>query len=170
MFKKTDHRKRHNKDAFTLVEVIVATVIIGLAVVALLGGNRAFSQTNGEAVKLSNAEFLIGQMREKMLRIPIIDPEKGTETFGTESGEYFVAEYDDIDDFDGMSFSPPIDVYGNTISDLTAYTQRVTVQNVNADNFNSIVSDHSSDFVRITVEILLNGNVLSTENWIRARQ
>lgn len=165
-----DNKQKQQQKAFTLIEVIIATIVIGLAVVALVGGNMAYSQTNGVAVQLSNAEFLIGQIREMMLRIPVVDPDTEDDTFGTETGEYYVADYDDLDDFDAMTFSPPVDVYRATISDLSAYSQRVTVQNVNANDYSSTIADHGSDFVRVTVEIALNGNVITSESWIRARR
>ncbi|MCK5000199.1 MAG: hypothetical protein KAS23_11710 [Anaerohalosphaera sp.] len=155
-------------NAFTIIEVIVATIVIALAIVALIGGNRAFSQTNGEALKMSNAEFLIGQVREMTLTIPVLDPETDDDVFGVESGESTVADYDDLDDFDAETFSPPLDIYRNAITDMSAYSQRIIVQNVNANDFSSIIADHGSDFVRVTVEILLNGNVVTSENWIRA--
>lgn len=166
---KTMIRNRKHQKAFTIMEVLVAAVVIALAITALLGGNRAFSQANGVAVQISNAEFLIGQIREMMLRTPVVDPETEDDTFGTESGEYFVGDYDDLDDYDDRTFSPPIDVYQNTISDLAAYSQRVTIQNIDADDFSTTVADHGSDFVRVTVQILLNGEVVASENWIRAR-
>jgi len=45
----------------------------------------------------------------------------------------------------------------------------VTVENVSASNFDTVVGDGLSDFFRITVTVSLNGNQLSSTSWIRAR-
>lgn len=51
-------------NGFTLVEILVAVVIIGIAIAALVGANGAFTQVNGAAINLSTAEFLIEEIRE----------------------------------------------------------------------------------------------------------
>lgn len=169
MTSRAKHAESKRGAAFTLIEVIVATIMIGIAIVALVGSSQAFTQSNGFGIDLSNAEFLIEEIREMTTSMLVIDPETGTATFGSESGETSVSLYDDLDDLDGMSFSPPIDIYGNSLTNMSKYTQQITVQNVNANNFAATVSDHSSDFVRITVTILANGNEISSASWIRAR-
>lgn len=160
---------RGTRSAFTLIEAIVATIIIGIAVTALIGSSTAYTQVNGAGFELTTAEFLIENVREMMATLNVIDPETGDDTFGTESGETAVSLYDDLDDFDGNSFTPPVDIYGSSLSNYSAYTQQVTVENVNENDFSAVVSDHTSDFVRVTVTILIGQRQISSATWIRAR-
>lgn len=155
------------KRAFTLIEVLIATVLLGLAIVSLLAANAAYTKANGFGTNLSTAEFLIEQIRELTIPLPVIDPETGTANFGAE--EATLAEYDDLDDFDDRSFSPPINAERQTLNNFAGFTQQVTVHNVNPGNFEQVVADHSSSFVRITASVFLNSRQISSTSWIRAR-
>jgi len=141
---------------------------VGLAIASLVAANSAFTMANGAGADLSTAEFLIEQIRELTTLLPVVDPQTGDDTFGPESGET-TASYNDVDDFDGASFSPPISADKNPLNDFAAFSQQVTVENVSASNFEQVVSDHGSDFVRVTVQVSLNSNVISSTSWLRAR-
>ncbi len=154
---------------FTLVEILMAVVIIGIAIAALVGANGAFTQVNGAAVSLSTAEFLIEEIRELTTMLPVVDPESGIDTFGPESDETTVAAYDDLDDFDNASFCPPVDVSATALTGFGSFTQQVTVENVDPSSLETPVADHTSDFVRITVVIVQNNRPISSASWIRTR-
>jgi prepilin-type N-terminal cleavage/methylation domain-containing protein len=154
-------------DGFSLIEVLIAVVLIGLAITALLAANGSFTIANSAGTDLSTAEFLIEQIRELMALLPVVDPQTGTTTFGPE--ETGLTYYDDLDDFDGASFSPPIDANRNVLNNFTAFSQLVIVENVNPSNFEQVVSDHSTSFVRVTVSVLLNTKQITSTSWIRAR-
>jgi hypothetical protein len=154
--------------AFTFAEVLVATVLVGLAIVSLLVASKAFTQVNSAAVKLTTAEFLIDQIQELTMPLDVMDPHSGTSVFGPEAGES-LSNYDDLDDFDEASFCPPIDASRQQLADLGAFTQQITVENVNATNFEQVEADHTSSFVRITVRVFLQSEELSYRQWLRAR-
>jgi len=158
--------KRH-KSAFSLIEVLIATLLVGLAIVSLVAANGSFTKANGAGIELSTAEFLIEQIRELAALLPVVDPQTTTTIFGPE--EAGLVSYDDLDDFDGASFSPPINANRITLNDFAAYSQQIIVENVNAANFEQAVSDHGSSFVRVTVKVLLNSKEISSTSWIRAR-
>ena len=161
-------RKSKYKSGFSLIEVLFAVLLIGLAIASLMAANGAFTKANGAGTDLSTAEFLIGQIRELSMLLPVIDPEDELATFGPESGET-LATYDDLDDFDGATFSPPIDAERSLLNQFFAFSQQVTVENVNASNFEQIVADHSSNFVRLTVRVHLNSRQISSVSWLRTR-
>jgi prepilin-type N-terminal cleavage/methylation domain-containing protein len=154
------------RSGFTLIEVLVAVVLMGLAVVALMTANSALTQANAAGTELSTAEFLAEQIRELATTLPVIDPESGAGTFGAE--EAGLADYDDLDDFDGRTFSPPIDADRQPLANFGAYSQQVIVQNVNASNFDQVVADHGSDFVRVTVTVVFSGRQITSASWLRA--
>ncbi len=156
------------KSGFSLIEVLVAILIVGLAIFSLVGANSVFTMANGAGTDLSTAEFLFEQIRELTALLPVIDPQTGTSTFGPETGEA-LADYDDLDDFDGKNFSPPISTHRDPLNNFAAYSQQITVENVNPSDFEQVVSNHSSNFVRVTVKIFLNSNEISSASWLRAR-
>lgn len=152
-------------NGFSLVEVLFAILLVGLAIASLLGANAAFTRANGAGADLSTAEFLLEQIKELTAMLPVIDPE--TETFGHE--EATVAAYDDLDDFDGAVFCPPISADRTSLTDFPAFTQQITVENVNASNFALVAADGSTAFVRVTARVLMNSTEISSASWIRAR-
>ena len=153
---------------FSLIEVLMAILLVGLAVASLVAANTAFTKANGAGTDLSTAEFIFEQVRELTALLPVIDPQTELSTFGPEGGET-LANYDDLDDFDGASFSPPISADRNVLNNFAGYTQQITVENVSASNFEQVVSDHSSNFVRVTVKVFLNSKEICSTSWLRAR-
>ena len=161
---------------FSLVEVLIAILLVGLAVASLVAANSAFTKANGAGTDLSTAEFLAEQIRELTALLPVVEPEtpeSGVDVFGPESGETLVTDYDDLNDFDGngagLSFSPPIDVDRNVLNNFAAYSQLVTVENVSPSNFELVEPDNSSSFVRVTVSVYLNSKKITSTSWLRAR-
>lgn len=158
---------RQLNSGFSLIEVLVAILLVGLAIASLVVASGSFTKVNADGVDLSTAEFLIEQIRELTALLPVIDPQTETSTFGPE--EATLADYDDLDDFDGAIFSPPINTNRNSLNDFAAFRQQITVENVSASNFQQVVSDHSSSFVRVTVKVFLNSKEIISASWIRAR-
>jgi prepilin-type N-terminal cleavage/methylation domain-containing protein len=159
--------KKHSR-GFTFVEVLIATMLVGLAIASLMVANRAFTTANDAGTDLSTAEFLIEQIKELMALLPVVDPQTDITTFGPETGEA-LASYDDLDDFDGANYSPPINADRSVLNDYAAFSQQVTVENVSASNFEQVVGDHGSYFVRVTVGVYQNSQLITSASWLRAR-
>jgi len=79
--------------------------------------------------------------------------------FGREPGESAVnrADFDDIDDYDAWTASPPQKKDGREEPDCSAYTRSVTVVSVNVYDFNSVKPDGSTDAKRITITVMRDG-------------
>ena len=161
-------RDKRCKSGFSLIEVLIAILLVGLAITSLMAANSALTRANGAGTDLSSAEFQLGEIRELAVLLPVIDPETGVSTFGPETGEA-LANYDDLDDFDAAVFSPPIDAEREVLNNSAAFSQQITVENVSASNFEQTVGDHGSDFVRVTVRVFLNAQEISSASWLRAR-
>ena len=153
---------------FSLLEVLIAIILVCLAIATLVIANSSFTKGNAAGTELSTAEFLIEQIRELTILLPVVDPESENATFGPEADETTLANYDDLDDFDGASFCPPINADRTVLNEYAAYTQQVTVQNVSAGNFEQVIGDHGSSFVRVTVKVFLNSKQISSADWVRA--
>lgn len=169
--KRSDNK---NRSGFTLIEALIATFLIGIAVAALMTSNIAHTQANAYGMHTSTAEFLIEEIRAMTMPLAITDPESDPETnpvtFGIELDEAAVTDYDDLDDFDGLTFNPPIDVNGNTLNDFSLYSQIVTVEYLNPADLTSVVADLSSSIVRVSVTVTMNGKEIGSTNWVRAQQ
>jgi len=137
------------RKGFTLAEVLIAMILIGLAIASLVASNISFTRANGDAANLSTAEFLLEQIRE----------------FTT------TVEYDDLHDLAG-TFPPPIEVDGTPFppTDFPGFTQQVIVENVSPADFQQVAPPPpDSKFVRITVTVSLNAKPICSSSWIRTR-
>jgi prepilin-type N-terminal cleavage/methylation domain-containing protein len=162
--------KNTNRSGFTLIEALIATALIGIAIAALMTSNISHSQANAYGMDTSTAEFLVEEVRAMMMSMDFIDPNDVTDTFGTEEGEYDVADYDDLDDFDGVTISPPVDISGNVLSDFSEYSQSVIVETLNPADLTSVLDDYESKIVRISVSIQKNGREISSASWIQTQR
>ena len=129
---------------FTLIEAMIATVLIAIAIVALMVSNQAYTQVNAAGLDMSTAEFLIEEARERTASL----------------------EFDNLAAFAG-TYSPPEDIEGNALTAFAAFSQQVTVQNVSPSDFT--VPQAGSDFIRVTITIQRNGEAISSADWIRTR-
>ena len=162
-------RDTRYQNGFSLIEILIAIILVGLAIASLVVANSSFTRANAAGTDLTTAEFLVEQIRELTVLLPVVDLETDISTFGPEGGET-LTNYDDLDDFDGAVFSPPISADRATLDDFAAFSQQVTVENVSAANFEQVVGDHGSGFVRVTVKVFLNSKQISSAGWIRACQ
>ncbi len=162
---KIEHRP--SRHGFSLIEVMISILLVGIAVTAMVVATNSFTMANGAGADLSTAEFLVEQIRELTAMMAVVDPETGTAVFGPE--EATLAGYDDVDDLNGATFAPPIGSDKSVLSDLAGFSQHIVVQNVDQSNFNTVVAHHSSKFVRITVTVSLNGRRITTASWLRTR-
>ena len=96
---KTKIENRKSIGGFTLIEVLIATILVGLAIAALLGANSSFTMANGVGTDMSTAEFLAEQIRELTAMLPVVDPDTKT-AFDTPEASW--TSYDDVDDFNGL--------------------------------------------------------------------
>ncbi|NQV33628.1 MAG: prepilin-type N-terminal cleavage/methylation domain-containing protein [Phycisphaeraceae bacterium] len=154
-----------NRSGMTLIEVMVATVLIGIALSAMVGANGYITQVNRAGCDLSVAESLLEHIKEKTEALPVVDPDLSIVQFATEEADW--ALYDDLDDFDGASFCPPIDARGNVLNQWSTFTQQVAVQNVQIDDLTTPVADLASNFYRVTVTILHEQRPVTSGTWIR---
>jgi len=154
---RTTRRRRHG--GFSLIEVVIATAILGTAVLGLFFAQHAFHAANGEAGEMSSALGLANELREMTLALPLRDPINPTGGFGPEPDEIEVAYYDDADDFDGpggagLTLNPPVDAAGQTIDAMADWRQTVAVESVDPLNITGpAIADGASGLLRMTVVV-----------------
>jgi prepilin-type N-terminal cleavage/methylation domain-containing protein len=101
---------------FTLLETLLALVIIGVGVIAVINAQRSFLFSNQWSTQSSAATYLATELREMTRSFARHDRFSGgiyfttpgdPDTFtgwGAEAGEDTIADIDDLDDLDGVVF------------------------------------------------------------------
>jgi len=141
---------------FSLAESMIAVVIVGVMLVAALA---TLSGTRTGQFKMegrATGTHLAQELMNEILSQPF-EEQEGTFFFGRESGESATQrdQWDDVDDYDGLSESPPKDKSGTVMSDLTGWTRTVTVTFVNPTDLTTAVGSDTG-LKRITVTVLRN--------------
>lgn len=168
------------RGGFTLIEAALATVIIGMGVVATLGLFGTCAESNAASNNQTVGMMLAGNIQELAASMQFNDPYYGRTTFGSETGET-VATYNDIDDLDGKTFNPPIDAERNTLENMSQYSQVISVWPVYTTKLSSNTNTTTPDIAkttytgaaRVTVQILYKARptdtakVIYTTDWIR---
>lgn len=129
----------------TLIETALATIIIGVGVLAIVAAQQAFHQANGWSYRSAVATYLGNEIRETTLNLTRHDPVTGNAYWGPEPEESTLEDLDDLDDFDGLVFSAadgngPINGRREVIPGMNGWSQHVEVNMVNASNINEVFS------------------------------
>jgi type II secretory pathway pseudopilin PulG len=164
---------------FTLLETALATIIVGVGIVASMQLFATCSVQNRASNQMTAAMLLCDNVREAMAGLNFNDPTTGKTTWGAE--ESGVAAFDDVDDFDGQTFDPPIDSLRATIPTMSQYSQVVAVVPIFVNKLNSNTNDSALEVskgtytgaarVRVRVLYRLRPTDVPTEvyrcSWVR---
>lgn len=122
---------------FTLLETLMALVIIGVGVLAFVDAQASFQKSNEWSSHAATGMLLANEIREMTRNLPRHDPVTGLAIsatggggailrgWGRETGEIAVDDLDDIDDLDGMifgdggTFPGPVDAFGTIVPEIT---------------------------------------------------
>jgi len=114
---------------FTLIETTLTTIIVGMAITALVKQVLTTTQQNRYTQRLTTGSLLAENVREMMAGLPFSDPSNGTLTFGKEGSET-LATFNDVDDFDGFDSTARADIAaGQPVGPVDA-ARRVITQTV----------------------------------------
>lgn len=136
------HRVRRRAGAapgFTLIETAMATVIIGVGVVAMVDAQEAFTRSTLWSSHAATGTFLANEVREMARHMSRHDRVTGlwldgeeVEGWGPETGESTIDSFDDLDDLDGLTFGDggdfagPVNSYGEVIPEIDEDGQPLT--------------------------------------------
>ncbi len=152
---------------FTLVEAVMSMLIVGLMLVAALntvGASRVSQSRNAEqAIGPGLAEDLMAEILSQYYQEPVDTPGFGREA-GENGGERSM--WDDIDDYDSWSKSPPQNKDGTDIPDLAGWGRAVTVCWAKSSDLSK---ENASDtgIKRIDVAVTHNDRVVTKLSAIR---
>jgi prepilin-type N-terminal cleavage/methylation domain-containing protein len=162
--------------AFTLIEVSLAMVIVGVGVLGMMQLLATCTTQNRTGSEITVATLLAENLRETMAGLPLNDPIFGSSTFGAESSQS-LSSYDDVDDFDGITLNPPIDAFRRPITELDQYTQIVSVDPIRPSQLSTAVSKSTyTGAVRVRVRVMFRSDPslpleeVHCSSWIRMDQ
>jgi hypothetical protein len=125
MFSQLDFARR----AVSLLEIVVATMITGLMLVASLNTVGAVFQTYQANSSRLTGPGLAQELMAEIMSLPYKDPTANSTTIGTDSGESLATRstLDDIDDYHGLSSTGMRSKAGTLRSGYTTWNQQVSV-------------------------------------------
>ena len=149
-----------------LIEAALTTVIIGVGVVALMQLLAVGTKNNDTSAQMTTAVNLINNIHEIMAGMPLYDPNYPT-TWNPHLSS--VSSYGGITEFDGSTFSPPLDNTRASMSGYGTWSESITVQSVNEDNLGTIVTDSTTqNAARVTVTVNFKGSQVYQASWVAA--
>ncbi len=129
-------RLHRDERGFTLVDLILVIIIVAIAIPPMLTLFIQMVSGSSFGVSVSRANALASTLREEIQSkkwddssdVPgtppssILGPETGESRMGPPG-----ADFDDVDDFDGLDESPPRDSQGGILAGFTGFRQQVSV-------------------------------------------
>ena len=115
--------RRHR--GFTLIELIITVIVIGIAAAALLSVFANLARGSADPVIQQQATSIAEAYMEEILLRAFEDPQGG-ESGGAEGGETRPS-YDDVQDYNSLGTTQVRDQNDNPIASLAAYNVFVTV-------------------------------------------
>ncbi len=150
-------RRNRSPRAFSMVEVIISMVVVGGMTVAALYTVGAAKLGIHKITSRNSGSLLAQQLMAEILTQSYAEPVEAP-VFGNEPSERasLRTDYDDVDDYDTWSASPPQYKDGTVIPDLDRWARKVSVAWVNANDL-SLTSGSETSVKRITVTVTYNG-------------
>jgi len=163
-------RPRSRRGGFTLLEIAVATIIIGVGLTALMATMRAGTSANSSSNKLTTSLFLAQNIHEWTRRLPFRDPdpEDAGNPPGPDGGTSPQDFVDDVDDLMDVTFCPPRDGTGAKILSLPDWSQTITMTWREPDDLllktpaAPTPAPGSTDTILVTVDIKYRGTPVYT--------
>ena len=129
---------------FTLIELIVALVIIATAAATILGVMSAVDSRSAEAMQRTQAISIANAYLREIIAQPFVDPAGA-------DGEVARAAFDDVDDYNNLPTATVSDRFGNPIAGLDNYQVAVNVTQTAIGPGGALVAANRS--LRITVTV-----------------
>lgn len=167
---------RSDRGGFTLIEVAVATTIVGVGLAALMVSVESSTRVSDVGGKLAQGTFLAQEIREWTLALPFSDPDAGDA--GKPPGPDGVdpqTSVDDLDDFygvdgSGTTYKPPRDGMGNAISSLPDWSQTITMAWRDPNNVAAPATAGTTDVIYVHVSVAYRDKAVYATNWLVTRK
>ena len=144
------------RSGLTMVEVVVSMVIVAVLLAAALNTVGAVAMSRRTVTDRARAGGLAEDLMAEILDQAYEDPQSAPGTIGLEADEVANgnrALWDDVDDYNGWSASPPQQKAGTIIAGFEEWTRRVSVARVQLVNPTQTAGSDTG-VKRITVTVL----------------
>lgn len=154
--------KRTRRPGLSLVEVVLSMLIASIMLVAALSTVGASRLSQFKTSQTTRGQALAESLMTEILRQDYQDPD-GTPLFGLEQSEPGGQrnKFDDVDDYDGWTKSPPRDKNGSIIPNCDGWRRTVTVAWVDPMD-PSLVEDSESNAKRVTITVTFQDMPVAT--------
>lgn len=134
------HKRFGNEQGLTLIELVIAIVVIGVGVAGVLAAFTMAVRGSADPLQAKQALAVAEALLEEVQLAPFTycdpdDPNAGTATSaagcsvpedtGPEAGDS--RPFDNVSDYDGLTLNPITDVSGSPVTGLTGYSARIAV-------------------------------------------
>ena len=113
---------------FSLIEAMIATVLVGIGVASVMVATRSGTEVNAAGRAITQATYLVQEIREWTLKLPFSDQDPGDayNPPGPDGSDpqTFV---DDLDDLMEATLSPPVGGNGTPLPDKDGWSQSVAL-------------------------------------------
>lgn len=157
-------KSRYIRRGITLAETIISTLLIGFVLVSTLSLVGPMVRSNTVHANKLVAANLANELSEEIATKSFIDTEPANvDGLGIEANDstLFRTNYDDIDDYNKWSSSPPKHSLGGIYAGMSDWTREVSVAH-------AVMKDPKTDSLaytglkRVTVNVYKNGTKLAT--------
>lgn len=159
---------RRRRRGLSLIEATISMVVVAVMLVAAVHAIGGSAAVQSRVTKRTVAPYLADGLMAEILAQSYQDsasPVFGPEVSGGESPTSR-ATWDDVDDYNGWSESPPQDKDGTAASDMTGWARAVAVTWVNTSDLTQ-TSATETGAKRITVTVRYNGVTAATRVAVR---
>jgi MSHA pilin protein MshD len=154
---------------FTLVESLISVLIVSGVLVGALGAFGAIGRARQNQVDRTLGYALADQLLAEIMQCYFKDPETAGTSIGPDSGEATRAQYDDVDDYDGLSTTPPTLRDGTSLTEYAGWTRSVSVICVKPDAPDTAINVGDAQVLkRITVTVKSPRGVTITLRGLRS--
>lgn len=118
-----------NRTGLSIVEVVISTLLVGMVVVGSLSMLGASVRSREYSSDMAKGPLLADAMLAEIMSMPYYDPDSGSGSNNTNTGELSAtrADFDDVGDYDDWSTSTVQDRFGNALSEYAGWSRSVKV-------------------------------------------
>ena len=176
-------RVRSARGGFTLIEVAVATIIVGVGLAALMVSVESSTRVNDVGGRLAQGTFLAQEIREWTLALPFSTP--NPLHVGNPPGPDGIDPHvfvDDLDDLMGVTFKPPqngnkftkegIEEPEHVMTALPDWSQTITMAWRDPNNVAAPApgGPGTSDVIYVHVDVAYRDRTVYSTNWLVTRK
>jgi hypothetical protein len=154
----------------SLIEVTAAVLLVSIMLAAAMRSVAVARIVDYKSAQVARGKLLAQGLLAEIIELPYQDPIVVTVTLGPDAAnlETSRSTYNDVDDYNGYSETPPKNKDGTNLStDLTNWGRSVVVEWVSPSNLTGSASGSETHCKRVTVTVTYNGSKVATMVGVR---